>query len=216
MHEPLGWKAPYDYKNSHRAPTPIPRNRNASDNPRQPPMRLKNLDPMLLRALANPAPANPILERTIQLAPDTLQNIPDVPLEIGAEDLLLALFRSPQPQRFLRLFGDQDSVVEEAAEVHFGDVGVQEEGADGVGGVIDSGGEGVVAWVELHDGAAFELAVFGVVADGADVCLYSVVWEAEHHGCGEEGFFVAFARGALAQDGVVEAGAVDVVVGCEE
>ncbi len=70
--------------------------------------------------------------------------------------------------------------------------------------------------MELHDGAAFEVAVFGVVADGADVFLDSVIGEAEHHGCGEEGFFVAFAGGALAEDGVVVAGAVDVVVGCQE
>ena len=91
---------------------------------------------------------------------------------------------------------------------------MEEEGADGRGGGVNGGGEGVVAGVVLHDGTAFEVTVFGVVADGADAFFHTVIGQAKHDGGGEEGFLVAFAGRALAEDRVVIAGTVEVVVGC--
>ena len=179
-------------------------------------MRLKNLDPMLVRPLANPAPADPVPQRMIQLTAHVLQDIPHLPLQIEAKDLLLAVLGAPQPQRLLRFFRDEGFVVEEAAEVHFGDIGVEEKRADREGRIVGGGGDGVVAGVVLNDGAAAEAAVVGVVADGADVFPDAVVGQPEHDGGGEEGFLVAFARGALAEDRVIEAGPVEVVVGGEE
>lgn len=74
----------------------------------------------------------------------------------------------------------------------------------------------VVARVVLHHRTAFELSLFGEVANRAHVFSHSVVRQAEHDCRGEEGLFVSLARGALAEDGVVVLWAVDVVVAREE
>ena len=51
-------------------------------------------------------------------------------------------------------------------------------------------------------------------ANAAGVLLDAVPGTVEDDGGGEEGVFVAFAGGALGEDGVVVRWAVDVVVGC--
>ena len=102
------------------------------------------------------------------------------------------------------------------AEVHLGHVGVQEKGPDGGGfaaaprrSVV---GEVFVPRVVLHHRAALELARLVEVADRADAGAHAVVGFPQHEGGGDEGFLVAFAGGALAEQRVKVVRAEDVIV----
>ena len=98
-------------------------------------------------------------------------------------------------------------------DVHFRDVGVQEKGPGFLllCGVL----MGVlVGGVPLDHGTAVEFFVGVVVANCPDFFSYPVVRVSKHDCAGEEGFFVALAHGALAEERVVVVWAEDVVVGC--
>ena len=180
---------------------------------------------MLLRPATNARPALKILQTIRQTTRHLAHLVPHEALEVVAEHLAGALLGAPEPYAFFCVGHVNAIFVEEAGDVHFGEVGVDEKGVRFLffvfgGFKVCSGGEielGVfLRGVPLDHGAAVEVLLVVEIADRADFFFNAVEGVAEDDGACEEGFLIALAEGTLREDRVVVIGPVDVIVGRKE
>ena len=151
--------------------------------------------------------------------------IPHRFLDIISEDLYRAFFWSPEPDALFGAFEKDLVLVEQIRDVHFWHVGVEEEWAWGFGvagfegvflGDVAVVEDVVVVGVVLDHASAVEVAP-GIVVSDCTAALFNSVVRVSEYGCsGEKGFFVAFAHGALGEDGVEYFWAENVVIRAKE